>query len=266
MLAANTTSHSEKTILSSKLCNLVIHNTFLELVDSKELKEGSSMRRIRSLDADRVHCSAELESLPSTRASVAVMTAATGGSDAGCLESAGSGSKKHCSHQTSSVVQASSSYDGGASPNGGPVSPPQQKRSSKRAIESLEAELSKIKGRLDGATTVMVQNMCKEFTQPFMEYYVVQVMGFGGQFDFLYAPTCFKTGMSKGYGFVNFLTPDMAASFALACAKLGIRVTRAAIQGREAYVRRFSQRRSQRVRNKVYKPLIFNPDGLTTQR
>eukprot|EP00928_Gymnodinium_smaydae_P004662 TRINITY_DN1158_c0_g2_i3.p1 TRINITY_DN1158_c0_g2~~TRINITY_DN1158_c0_g2_i3.p1 ORF type:complete len:294 (+),score=41.50 TRINITY_DN1158_c0_g2_i3:36-917(+) len=273
-------------------CNLVIHNTFLELVDCKEVEERTSRRRTRSLDLDRLTftCSKPVllhststaaeaptampsgsdwcskpESLHSTSPSPMAPTAMTSRSDADRNEFAGAENTERRCRQGSSTLSASSSSDEQVSSRDGLLPLTKQTRSSKRPSSSPEVELINIKARLNGATTVMVQNIRKEVTQAFFEYYVVQVLGFGDQFDFLYAPTCFQTGTSRGYGFVNFLTTEKAAAFSLACAHRDIRVTRADLQGREAYVSRFSKRKTQRVRNKTHKPIMCNPKGRGTQ-
>eukprot|EP00928_Gymnodinium_smaydae_P033850 TRINITY_DN24131_c0_g4_i1.p1 TRINITY_DN24131_c0_g4~~TRINITY_DN24131_c0_g4_i1.p1 ORF type:complete len:265 (-),score=31.67 TRINITY_DN24131_c0_g4_i1:461-1255(-) len=244
---------------SLEACNLVIRNTFLEFLDCKALGERTSRRRARSLDVDRASFPSKEDVLPFTK------SAPTGASDTDLIELVDVGSGELCSRQSSSMNLESSPCDEVASPNGGFLSLPKQLGSSKRAINLPEVELANIKARLDGATTVMVQKMRKDLTQAFFEYYVCQDLGFGGEFDFMYVPTCFHTGRSKGYGFVNFLTTEMAAAFSLSCAQRNIRVTRADLQGREAYISRFSKRKSQRVRNNTFKPIIFGPDGRRTQ-
>eukprot|EP00928_Gymnodinium_smaydae_P004660 TRINITY_DN1158_c0_g1_i1.p1 TRINITY_DN1158_c0_g1~~TRINITY_DN1158_c0_g1_i1.p1 ORF type:complete len:298 (+),score=32.36 TRINITY_DN1158_c0_g1_i1:71-895(+) len=265
----------------SEVCDLVIRNTFYDLVDRTEHKERNSRRRTRSLDIDRGSCSSKSESGSVPPAGVSLETPSA--RDADHVQVADAGSTEPCSDQSSSAAQTTNSpFEATASKRaikrlqGEQGHPPRSDNpeilclyrdqgSFKRAIRSPETELIKYKALMDGATTVNVQNIRKDVTQAYFEYYVARVLGFDGQFDFLYTPTCFESGTSKGYGFVNLLTSDLAADFMLACAQHYIRATRADLQGREAYVSEFSKRKSQRVRNIMHKPIMLNPNGVKYQ-
>eukprot|EP00928_Gymnodinium_smaydae_P004663 TRINITY_DN1158_c0_g3_i1.p1 TRINITY_DN1158_c0_g3~~TRINITY_DN1158_c0_g3_i1.p1 ORF type:complete len:260 (+),score=34.23 TRINITY_DN1158_c0_g3_i1:58-837(+) len=250
----------------SEVCDLVIRNTFYELVDRTAQKERNSRKRTRSLNIDRGRCSSksESESLLPAGMSLVKLTATPSARD-DRVEVADAGSKEPRLRHSSSAAQTSNSSVELTSFNRKQLCVAKERGSFNRALKSPETELIKYKALLDGATTVMVQNMLKDVTQAYFEHYVVRVLGFGGQFDFLYMPTCFETGISKGYGFVNFLTSDLAAAFMVACAQHKICATRADLQGREAYVSQFSKRSAQRVRNKNHKPIMLNPNGLITQ-
>eukprot|EP00928_Gymnodinium_smaydae_P033848 TRINITY_DN24131_c0_g2_i5.p1 TRINITY_DN24131_c0_g2~~TRINITY_DN24131_c0_g2_i5.p1 ORF type:complete len:278 (-),score=32.27 TRINITY_DN24131_c0_g2_i5:392-1225(-) len=246
---------------SERVFNLVIHKTFLELVDCKALSERTSRRRVRSLDLDRPSFCSKPETSPCTSTREVDYTATTSATHAHNVEFVDAGRPELCLHESSSTVNASSPCDEVAPPDRGLASiclrSSKHKRSFIRAINWPEQELSNIKARLDGATTVIVQNLRQDVTQA-MFHQVIDAMGFSDAYDFLYLPTCFQTRESNGYGFVNFLNSDLAASFTLACAQREIRVNRAATQGRDAYVNRASNWRVQRVRNSGFKPIIVD--------
>jgi len=61
-------------------------------------------------------------------------------------------------------------------------------------------------------TTVMMRNMPNNQTRK-MLLELLNREGYAKQADFLYLPMDFKTKASLGYGFVNFLTPDIALRF-----------------------------------------------------
>eukprot|EP00928_Gymnodinium_smaydae_P026853 TRINITY_DN20957_c0_g1_i1.p1 TRINITY_DN20957_c0_g1~~TRINITY_DN20957_c0_g1_i1.p1 ORF type:complete len:280 (+),score=31.56 TRINITY_DN20957_c0_g1_i1:74-841(+) len=131
-------------------------------------------------------------------------------------------------------------------------------RSLQLAKASLEQARARILARLDGATTVMLQNLSKNMTQAALAHCVDEILGFRDTYDLLYCPACFDTKKAKGYAFVNLLTPDLAVGFALACEQQNVRVVRADMQGREAYLNRFKCRHSARIRNARHKPIIRN--------
>eukprot|EP00928_Gymnodinium_smaydae_P079560 TRINITY_DN6345_c0_g2_i3.p1 TRINITY_DN6345_c0_g2~~TRINITY_DN6345_c0_g2_i3.p1 ORF type:complete len:407 (-),score=46.12 TRINITY_DN6345_c0_g2_i3:778-1941(-) len=108
--------------------------------------------------------------------------------------------------------------------------------------------------RLESGTTVMVQNLPRDMSQVAFAW-AVEGFGFRGLYDFLYMPTCFKSGRSKGYAFVNLLDADLAVSFALTCESRGIRVSRACVQGHAA-IKKYLHRLTRRVRNTRHLPIF----------
>eukprot|EP00928_Gymnodinium_smaydae_P079558 TRINITY_DN6345_c0_g1_i1.p1 TRINITY_DN6345_c0_g1~~TRINITY_DN6345_c0_g1_i1.p1 ORF type:complete len:148 (-),score=26.78 TRINITY_DN6345_c0_g1_i1:997-1440(-) len=116
--------------------------------------------------------------------------------------------------------------------------------------------------RLESGTTVMVQNLPRDMSQVAFAW-GVDGFGFRGLYDFLYMPTCFKSGRSKGYAFVNLLDANLAVSFALVCESRGIRVSRACVQGHAA-IKKYLHRLTRRVRNTRHLPIFAH--GMLAQR
>eukprot|EP00928_Gymnodinium_smaydae_P012661 TRINITY_DN145_c0_g1_i1.p1 TRINITY_DN145_c0_g1~~TRINITY_DN145_c0_g1_i1.p1 ORF type:complete len:291 (-),score=51.20 TRINITY_DN145_c0_g1_i1:608-1480(-) len=111
--------------------------------------------------------------------------------------------------------------------------------------------------RLDGATTLMVHKLPNVCTQD-MFMLLVKEFGFDGEYDFLYMPTCLKSGRTYGYAFVNFPDADVALNFAFACKIRRIRCSRAALQGLEDHLSHGMLRRAMRIRNENCRPFIRN--------
>lgn len=113
-------------------------------------------------------------------------------------------------------------------------------------------------------TTLMIQNLPTTLTQRGLVSALDQC-GFIGLYDFLYLPTAFGLGGSRGYAFVNFTTP--AAARRLACmwdrhrpfgrsTGKALHVIAAVLQGRDANIARWNTAKMRRVRNPEHQPLV----------
>jgi RNA recognition motif-containing protein len=76
-------------------------------------------------------------------------------------------------------------------------------------------ELEQMESQWDERTTVMLRNLpC-----PFLRDDLINAMdakGFAGLYNFVYIPTDFQRELSKGYGFVNFISAEEVQRFMLA--------------------------------------------------
>eukprot|EP00928_Gymnodinium_smaydae_P034716 TRINITY_DN2453_c0_g1_i2.p1 TRINITY_DN2453_c0_g1~~TRINITY_DN2453_c0_g1_i2.p1 ORF type:complete len:347 (+),score=33.76 TRINITY_DN2453_c0_g1_i2:51-1091(+) len=119
---------------------------------------------------------------------------------------------------------------------------------------------------LDGATTIVVQNLPNFVTQDSFAQ-VIDWLGFDGKYDFLYVPVNFASGMARGYAFVNLLTDEIAVDFVIICRCQGFRCKRASVQGIDSYLsNRNTLRACSRIRNSSFKPLIRTNDSETQGR
>eukprot|EP00418_Pyrodinium_bahamense_P015454 CAMPEP_0179119572 /NCGR_PEP_ID=MMETSP0796-20121207/56294_1 /TAXON_ID=73915 /ORGANISM="Pyrodinium bahamense, Strain pbaha01" /LENGTH=296 /DNA_ID=CAMNT_0020818077 /DNA_START=139 /DNA_END=1029 /DNA_ORIENTATION=- len=117
-------------------------------------------------------------------------------------------------------------------------------------------------------TTLMLQNLPQNIVQRDL-CNALDRAGFSGQYDFLYMPTMFSTGMGKGYAFVNFTTPDVAQRFLTRWSKARpfgrsqsktLTITEAHIQGRDANIAKWDTPKMRRVRNPNHRPLVPVPN------
>lgn len=120
-------------------------------------------------------------------------------------------------------------------------------------------------------TTLMIRNLPRVLSQEGLLRELDQG-GLGGQYDFVYVPSLFDAGESKGYAFVNFTTPEAAET----CLRVWHRgrhcgvaedapplsISPAELQGLEANVRRWSKPRMNRIRNPRFRPFVL--DGADT--
>jgi len=95
--------------------------------------------------------------------------------------------------------------------------------------------------------------------------------GFGGMYDFVYVPSCFTTGASKCFAFVNFDSQAAASGFAASWhgshrfgaprTEPAINVSAAAIQGLEANLAKWHTTRMRRIRNPELRPYVREGKG-----
>jgi len=131
-----------------------------------------------------------------------------------------------------------------------------------------------------GITTVMIRNVPPGVTQKRL-LEELDRSGFIGLYDFCYMPSTFGTGVTKGYAFVNFVSPDVVATFVSAwhhSRRFGmnfgetvLNVSAATLQGRELNVRKWDAPRMRRVRNPALRPLVLGhwdrePERSTTPK
>lgn len=75
-----------------------------------------------------------------------------------------------------------------------------------------EGTHSKIEGEqlAEGCTTIMIKNVPSDCTTA-MVVRLLDEQGFQGQYDFVYAPTDFRSSQAFGYAFANLISPSAAA-------------------------------------------------------
>merc|ERR1719507_2532145 len=114
-------------------------------------------------------------------------------------------------------------------------------------------------------TTLMIRNLPHDLTQ--MDLIAeLDENGFEGAYDFLYMPSNFCSGRGKGYAFVNFTQQAAAHRFVSEWHKGlrfgagrdrgGLSISAAAVQGREANIKKWDVPRMRRVKNPNFRPLI----------
>eukprot|EP00971_Amphidinium_carterae_P151362 3001030-Amphidinium_carterae.1 len=118
---------------------------------------------------------------------------------------------------------------------------------------------------LVGATTVMVQNLPRLFSQKDLMN-SLDMLGFEGTYDFCYLPVCFTNGHCRGYAFINFRRPTFAARLLAEWQdakyllnkkqKKPLLVTFAETQGLTALLAQPQMKRMQRVRNVEFRPFL----------
>jgi len=114
-------------------------------------------------------------------------------------------------------------------------------------------------------TTLMIRNLPHDLTQMDL-IEELDENGFQGAYDFLYMPSNFCSGRGKGYAFVNFTQQAAAHRFVSEWHKGlrfgagrdrgGLSISAAAVQGREANIKKWDVPRMRRVKNPNFRPLI----------
>ena len=123
-----------------------------------------------------------------------------------------------------------------------------------------------IAGLLVNKTTVMMRNIPNRYT---CEELLSEVMaaGFDDTFDFFYLPMDFKTKRNRGYGFINFESPDIAQKFVrsfhqrrllLHPSKKIVEVAPAVTQGYEANMSKYFKKDLERIKNDWFRPMLFS--------
>merc|ERR1719507_2637900 len=114
-------------------------------------------------------------------------------------------------------------------------------------------------------TTFMIRNLPCDLLQ--MDLIAeLDENGFEGTYDFLYMPSNFCSGRGKGYAFVNFTQQAAAhrfvsewhkgSRFGAGRDRGGLSISAAAVQGREANIKKWDVPRMRRVKNPNFRPLI----------
>jgi len=114
-------------------------------------------------------------------------------------------------------------------------------------------------------TTLMIRNLPHDLMQMDL-LAALDKNGFEGTYDFLYMPANFGSGRGKGYAFVNFTLKATARRFVTEWHKGvrfgvgrdrgGLTISAAAVQGREANIKKWDVPRMRRVKNPNFRPLI----------
>jgi len=135
---------------------------------------------------------------------------------------------------------------------------------STRSFDGFDGD-SLASDEVDGATTVMVQNLPRLFSQKDLMN-SLDLLGFEGTYDFAYLPVCFTNGHCRGYAFVNFRTSAFAskllaewqdAKYLLSKKqKKPLLATYAETQGLAALLAQPQMKRMQRVRNDDFRPFV----------
>eukprot|EP00971_Amphidinium_carterae_P022902 451755-Amphidinium_carterae.1 len=116
-------------------------------------------------------------------------------------------------------------------------------------------------------TTVIVRNLPMHVDQSRL-HSALQDVGLDGTFDYLYVPVNFDTGCPRRYGFINFITHQLAVQFCefisvtlpstlfpeISGHQKALRVEVASAQGIQALI---AQSSIKKVRNPNLHPLIF---------
>jgi len=143
------------------------------------------------------------------------------------------------------------------------ASPVQRKKEEHQTNEQKEEQAP--------ITTMMIRNVPQNLTQDEL----VEALNKGpfyGLFDLVYMPCNFETLKSKGYAFVNFLTPDAAAAFQASWhgttgtlpAHSGLRtlaVVEAAVQGFEKYRALLQKSKMTRIKNHRLRPYVAQKEA-----
>jgi len=119
-------------------------------------------------------------------------------------------------------------------------------------------------------TTIMARNLPPLVAQrAFIE--ALHSARFEGCYDFCYVPCSFETGNSKGYGFVNMKTPELAAQlrdlwqaqrpFPGFVDDRSLSMTPAVIQGLEDNVAKWNAPRVKRIRNPNLRPFVAGAES-----
>ena len=130
--------------------------------------------------------------------------------------------------------------------------------------DSHEAIPSVFEDNTPAVTTVMMRNIPSRYTCEELLRELI-LAGFDRMFDFFYLPMDFKTKRNRGYGFINFQSPDIAKDFAqkfhhrhlrLHSSKKLLEVAPAITQGYEANVRKVTKELG-RIKNSWFRPMFF---------
>mmetsp|Transcript_12562 Transcript_12562/g.32276 ORF Transcript_12562/g.32276 Transcript_12562/m.32276 type:complete len:271 (+) Transcript_12562:81-893(+) len=182
----------QQSVSPSTGSQLVIRNTFLEIVDVDaqpalrkcRTESWLHMRKLGFFSSSASESEAEAE------------TASDGGDEVPASGSSQASSTPISVAVVSPLVEDVRTRQGGAMGSSG----------SSRQPEPLP------ESRMDKRTTVILKNLPNNYTRD-MFLAMIDREGFNGQYDFVYLPTDFKTHASFGYGFVNLISHAVAETF-----------------------------------------------------
>lgn len=150
----------------------------------------------------------------------------------------------------------------GAAPAEPLLPSPEPRRNVKAAVVALLAS-----PHGDMVTTVMVRNLRPQLRQ-YQLLNELDKTGFAGRYDFVYMPCSFKSGMGKGFAFINLINPAAADDFICSwdrTRRLGLNETDqplttspADVQGAEAYIAKCRSGRIRRITNPDYRPISMD--------
>lgn len=116
-----------------------------------------------------------------------------------------------------------------------------------------------------GFTTVMIRNLPKELARSHL-LRELDSLGFSDSYDFCYVPCSFTTGEAQGFAFVNFISPEMAASFhkmfhgtrhfGVPPQQSTLNICKAEVQGKNANLKKWQTSRLRRIRNPELLPFV----------
>lgn len=199
--------------VSAEACGfrLVERNTFWELdiedLDG-EVEDVASEEDIEfELRIDKDDCTSEPSSdvtthPPSTRWS----EQASEGSESDHEDAFQESYPPPCQHENSTVGQVSMFYYMPAVMVAAPMAPAMP---AAQNLPARSTQKNKKKSNKDTRTTVMIQNVPAHCTNAMMVE-MLDSAGLSGKYDFVYAPTDFRTYTAFGYAFVNFTTNNSA--------------------------------------------------------
>jgi len=136
-------------------------------------------------------------------------------------------------------------------------------KSSPKAAKKAFAKFSSNDAMATDYTTLMVRNLPLDLVQSVLAL-EVDKSGFAGQYDFLYMPSSFGTGLGKGYAFINFVSTSLATAFGelwhgscrFSTSSCKLKVIVASLQGLEANVKRWDTSKMRRIRNVSHRPIV----------
>jgi len=124
----------------------------------------------------------------------------------------------------------------------------------------------------EAATTLMIRNLPIGISQ-LQLLDELNMSGFAGKYDFCYMPCTFTSGEGKGFAFINLINPAIAQAFKgawhnsrrfdMKSADIGINISAALLQGKQANIAKWDCARMRRVKNPRLRPFV--QDDLVTK-
>lgn len=120
------------------------------------------------------------------------------------------------------------------------------------------------------ATTMMIRNLPVRIMQSQLAKELT-TDGFNNTYDFLYVPCTIAARQGRGYGFVNFVTPETAEAFRMAWnnkirfnagnpgRKRVLNVAPSCVQGREANMAQWNRGKTKDIKNRHFRPMVKEP-------